>query len=114
MKTGFNTAKMHLQCFGSFTKHCELIQKFKETNDFNHIYKSELDKSYSAHDAAYFDSKDLVKRAISDKILKDRVYKIARNPKHNGYQRGLASMVYNFFDEKTGWRLNINEQLVQE
>ena len=45
---------------------------------------------------AYGKSKDLVKRAQSDKVLKDRAFKIASNPKYNGYQRGLASMVYNF------------------
>ena len=53
-----------------------------------------------AHDAAYSDSKDLAKRTISDKILQDRAYEIARNRGYDGYQRALASMVCKFFDRK--------------
>ena len=53
-----------------FTKHCERIQKFRETCNLKHIFKSELDKVCFLHDAAYFDIKDLDKRTISDKILK--------------------------------------------
>ena len=49
---------------------------------------------------AYGKSKDLVKRTQSDKVLRDKVFKIANNPKYDGYQRGLASMVYKFFDKK--------------
>ena len=45
----------------------------------------------------YFYSKDLAKRTILNKILKDRAYEIAMNPKYDGYQRGLASTVYTFF-----------------
>ena len=44
-------------------------------------------------------------------MLKDRVYEIARNPKYDGYQRALASMVYMFFDRKTGSRATVNEEL---
>ena len=44
-------------------------------------------------------SKDLVKRTQSDKVLRDKAFKIARDPKYDGYQRGLASMVYRFFDK---------------
>ena len=50
---------------------------------------------------AYGETKDLVKRTQSDKILKDKAFKIASNPKYDGYQRGLASMVYKFFDKKS-------------
>ena len=50
---------------------------------------------------AYGDFKNLVKRRASDKILRDKAFNIAKNPKYDGYQRGLASMVYNFFDKKT-------------
>ena len=49
-------------------------------------------------DAAYFDSKYLGKRNVSDKILKDRAYEVAKNPVYDGYQRGLPYMTYNFFD----------------
>ena len=85
---------------GPFTKHEQKIQKFKETGDRNYIYKNDLDKACFAHDAAYSDSKDLTKRTAADKILKNKAFYIAKDPKHDGYQRGLASMVYNFFDSK--------------
>ena len=80
---------------GPFTKHKQRIQKFKETGDTNYIYKNELDKACFVHDAAYSDSKDLTKRTVADKILKNK------DPKYGGYQRGLASMVYKFFDKKS-------------
>ena len=41
-------------------------------------------------------SKDLVKRTLSDKVLRDKAFKIASDPKYDGYQKGLASMVYKF------------------
>ena len=90
----------------------------KETSDTNYIYKNELDKACFVHDAAYSDSKDLTKRTIADKILKNRAFDIAKDPKYDGYQRGLASMVYKFFDSKvsgSGAKLiPENEQLANE
>ena len=75
----------------------------------------------------YGDSKDLARRTASDKVLKDKAFNIAKNPKYDGYQRGLASMVYKFFDKKSasltdksvsGSGVNIplefNEQLAEE
>ena len=53
-----------------FTRHEQIIQKFKETGDTNYIYMNELDKACFTHDAAYSDSKDLTKRTIADKNLK--------------------------------------------
>ena len=85
---------------GPFTKHEQRIQKFRETGDTNYIYKNELDKACFVHDAAYSDSKDLTKRTVADKILKNRAFDIAKDPKYDRYQRGLASMVYKFFDSK--------------
>ena len=85
---------------GPFTRHEERIQKFKETGDTNYVFKNELDKACFVHDAAYSDSKDLTKRTIADKNLKNRAFDIAKDPKYDGYQRGLASMVYKFFDSK--------------
>ena len=85
---------------GTFTKHEQRIQKFKETGDTNYIYKNELDKACFVHDAAYSDSKDLTKRTVADKILRNKAFDIAKDPKYDGYQRGLASMVYKFFDSK--------------
>ena len=49
---------------------------------------------------AYGKSKDLVKRTQSDKVLKDKTFKIVSNPKYDGYQIRLASIVYKFFDKK--------------
>ena len=52
---------------------------------------------------AYGDFKDLARRTASDIALKDKAFNIAKNPKYDGYQRGLASVVYNFFDKKPQW-----------
>ena len=49
---------------------------------------------------AYGKSKDLIKRTQSDKVLRDKSFKIASDPKYDGYQRGLASLVSKFFDKK--------------
>ena len=79
---------------------------------------NELDKACFPHDAAYSDSKDLTKRTIADKILKNKAFDIAKNPKYDGYQRGLTSMVYKFFDSKvsgSGAKLTPeNRQLAEE
>ena len=86
----------------SFTKHRGNIQKFREKDNLKYLYRYELEKACFAHDAPYFESKDLSKKTTSIKILKDRAYELARNRKYNGYQRALASIVYNFLDKKTG------------
>ena len=49
---------------------------------------------------AYGDFKDLSRRTASDKVLRNKAFSIAKNPKCGGYQSGLASMVYTFFMEK--------------
>ena len=49
---------------------------------------------------AYGKYKDLTKRTKSGRVLRDKDFKFASNPKYDGYQRGLASMVNNFFDKK--------------
>ena len=99
---------------GPFTKHRERIQKFRETSNLKCLSRNELDKACFAHDAAYSDNKDLAKTTISDKVLKDRAYEIARNSGYDGYQRALASIVYRCFTKKTWWRINVNEQLAEE
>ena len=98
----------------TFTKNRERIQKFRETGNLKHLYRNELEKSCFAHDAAYSESKDLAKKTISDKSLKDRAYEIARNWKYDGYQRASASVFYKFFDKKTGSGVSVNEQLAEE
>ena len=85
---------------GPFSKNKQRIQKFKETEDTSYIYKNELDKACVQHDMAYIDFKDLKRRTASDNVLRDKVFNIAKNPKYDGHQRGLASMVYKYFDKK--------------
>ena len=76
---------------------------------------------------AYGDFKDFKRRTFSDKVLSDKAFNIAKNPKYDGYQRGLASMIYKCFDKKSasltdksvsGSGVNIevkhNEQLAKE
>ena len=99
---------------GLFTKNKEKIQKFKETGDTSDIYKNELHKAYFQHDMAYGDFKDLTKRTVADKVLRDKVFKIASDQKYDGYQWGLASMVYKFFDKKSqGSGLANNKENIQ-
>ena len=98
---------------GPFTKNKERIQKFKETGDTSYIYKNELDKACFQHDMAYRDFKDLKRRTFSDKVLRDKAFNIAKNPKYDWYQRGLASMVYNFFDKKSEGSGIVNKENIQ-
>ena len=96
-------SELHLKAFtysscGPFTKHRERIQKFRETSNLKHLCRNS--KACFAHDEAYSDSKDLVKRTISYRILKNTAYEIARNHKFDGYQRALASMVLGFLIRK--------------
>ena len=85
---------------GPFTKNKERIQKFKETGDTSYIYKNEPDKACFQHHMAYGDFKDLARRTASDKVFRDKAFNIAKNPKYDGYQRRLASIVYKCFDKK--------------
>ena len=81
---------------------------------------NELDKACFTHDVAYSDSKNLTKRTVADKILKNKAFDIAKDLKYDGYQRGLASMVCNFFDLQVSGSSaklipeNENEQLANE
>ena len=86
---------------GPFTKNKERIEKTMQTGNTDFIYRNEFDKACFQHDMAYGKSKDLIKRTQSDKVLKDKAFKIVNNPKHDGYQRGLASMVHKFCDKNS-------------
>ena len=86
---------------GPFTRHKERIKEFKRTGDTRYIYRNELDKACFQHDSAYADHKDLINRTEANKVLRDKAYDRASNPIFDGYQRGLASMVYKFFDKKS-------------
>ena len=91
-----------------FTKNKERIEKFMKTGNTDFIYKNELDETCFQHDMAYGHFKELERRTQSDKVLRDKAFKIASNPKYDGYQRRLASMVYKFFDKKSKG-IGINE-----
>ena len=85
-----------------------------KTENTGFIYRNELDKACFQHDMAYGKAKYLVRRTQSDKVLKDKAFKIAIDPK---YQRGLASMVYKFFNKKSkgsGITNESNYQLANE
>ena len=94
---------------GPFTKNKERIEKFMQTGNTDFVYKNELDKACFQHNMAYGKSKDLIKRTQSDNVLKDKAFKIASNPNCDGCQRGLASMLYKFFDKKSKGSGIINE-----
>ena len=82
---------------GPFTKTKERVQKFRQTRDSRYVYKNELDKACFQHVMGYGDFKDLKRRTAADTVLRYKAFNIAKNPKYDGYQRGLASMVYTFF-----------------
>ena len=99
---------------GSFTKNKERIKKIKETIDTNYIYKNELDKTCFQHDMVYGDFKDLARRTVSNKFLRDKGFNIAKSPKYEGYQKGLASMIYKFSDKKSkgcGVNMHANDKI---
>ena len=73
-----------------FTKNKERIQKFKKTGDTKYIYRNELDKPCFQHDMVYGDFKDLAKRTAADNVLRDKAFYVAKDPKYDGYQRGLG------------------------
>ena len=87
---------------GSFIKNKERIQKFKETGYSRYIYQNALDKACFCfqRDMAYGYFKILTRRRAFDKIIRDKAFSIAKNTKYDEYHRGLASMVYKFFDKQ--------------
>ena len=99
---------------GRFTKNRGRIQKCRQSGNLKHLYRNELDKACFANDTAYSDNKDVVEIIMSDKILKDRTYKIATSYECDRCQRALASMVYKFFDKKKRLGASVNEELAEE
>ena len=69
---------------GPFTKN-KRLQKFKQTGNSRYNYKYELDKACLQHDMAYGDFKDLAKRTVADKVLRDKAFNIAKDRKYDGY-----------------------------
>ena len=68
------------------------------------IYQNKLHKAGFQHDMVYGNFENFTKRAASDKILHDEAFNVAKNPKYDEYQRGIASMVYKLFDKKNVWQ----------
>ena len=72
-----------------------MIQKLKKwTGDVNYNYTKALDKACFVHNVVYANSKDLSRRTTSEKILKDRAFEIAINPKYNLSKRSSDSSVF--------------------
>ena len=102
---------------GPFTKNKERINKFKETEDSRYSHQNEPDKVCFQHDMAYRDFKELNRRTGADKVFCDKAFNIAKDGKYDGYQCGIASIVYIFFNKKTsasGTKNIPNKELVEE
>ena len=76
------------------------IERFMQTRNTDFIYRNDLDKTCFQHDMVYGKSKDIANGTQSDRLLIDKPFKIASDPKYDGYQRGLASMAYKILEEK--------------
>ena len=79
------------------SKNKEKIQKFKEAGDSRYISQNKLDKAFFQHDLVY----GLTRTTTLIKVLRDKAFNITKNPKHDEYQRGFASMVCKYFDKKS-------------
>ena len=113
-------AKKYSAC-GPFTKHQKRIDMLMKDGRLSHLLKNRLDAACFQHDSAYAKYKDRLNRKQSDIVLKNKAVKVATDPRVNRYQRGLASMVYKFFNERTkGSDINLqanslnNEILAEE
>ena len=102
---------------GPFTRNKERIEKFMQNGNTGFIYRNELDKACFQHDMVYGKLRGLIKRIQSDNVLRDKALKIESDLKYDGYQRGLASMVYKFFDKNSsgsGVDVELNYHLPSE
>ena len=86
---------------GPFTRNQKRIDMFMKDGRLSHILKNRLDAACFQHESAYVKYKDRLNRKQSDIVFKNKALKTATDPRVNGYQRGLASMVYKFFNERT-------------
>ena len=97
---------------GLFIINKERIEKFMQTKNTYFIYKNKLDKVCFQH------SVWRTKRLPLEKVLRDKAFKNSNDPKYDAYQRGLASMVYMFFDKQSSGRgvatIKPNYQLANE
>ena len=94
-----------------------MVQKFMQIGDISYIYKNDLDKACFQHDMAYGKCKDLTQRTESNKVLRDKAFKIASNPKYDGYEGRIGSNSLHFFGKKSKWsgiKSMSNQQLAYE
>ena len=99
-ETHLRQPDMTYSACGPFRKNKQRIEKFMQIGNTDFIYKNEVDKASFHLDMAYGKRKDLVRRTQSDKVLRDKTFNIESDPKYHGYQRGLASMLYKFFEKQ--------------
>ena len=85
----------------------ERIQEIKETGHSQYIYQHKQDK----YNMAYGDFKDFARGTVSDKILHEKALITAKTLKNDTYQRGLASMIYRFFDKNPSGSTIKNENM---
>ena len=104
---------------GPFAKNKEKIKTFKETGESRYTYQNKLIKACFPHDMAYGYFKDLTRRTAADKVLRNKGFNIAKNPKYDGYQCGFGSIAYKFLDKNTSGgtvknEILSNKELVEE
>ena len=87
------------------------MKKFKEAGDSQYIYLNKPDKACFQDDMTYGDFINLTRRTKSDRTMRDKALTIAKNRKFDGYRRGLAPMVFKFFDKKTSGRTVKNKNM---
>ena len=75
--------------------------KLETRLNWKFIYKNNLDKACFQHDMFYGKYKGLTKKTQSGNVLREKLFEIASNPRFDGYQRGLASLVYRFLEKKS-------------
>ena len=97
----FTEIRFTYNACGFLNKNKERKEKFKETGDTRYICQNELDKACFQHDRADGDFKDLPIRTASENVIHNKAFDFAKNPKYDGYQRGLASTVNQIFDQKS-------------
>ena len=103
----------------TLTKNKERTEKSKEAGDTSYISRNELAEAFFRHHMAYGGFKDFARKAASDTVVKGKAFNITKNSKNDVYQRGIASMVYKSFDEKSkgsgvSTSLEPNEELAEE
>ena len=99
-----NNQDLHIMLEDHSLKINKEYKKIKETRDSRYIYQNKLGKACFQHDMADEDFKDLNRRTIANKVLRDKSFNIVKNPKHDGHQQGFESISCKVFDKKKFWK----------